>query len=123
MTAIPSPTLTDLAERPKRIQRKRTAGWKMPPNTINVARPSVHGNKYRVGKDGDAAECVAKFRANWEYGLAHPLGKLALRPTLEKLRGKNLACWCRLDQPCHADVLLDLANAPSARAASESSHG
>jgi len=26
------------------------------------------------------------------------------------LRGKNLACWCALDQPCHADVLLELAN-------------
>ncbi len=28
----------------------------------------------------------------------------------ENLRGKNLACWCRLDQPCHADVLLSIAN-------------
>jgi len=27
-----------------------------------------------------------------------------------ELRGKNLACWCALDQPCHADVLLELAN-------------
>ena len=27
-----------------------------------------------------------------------------------ELRGKNLACWCRLDQNCHADVLLELAN-------------
>lgn len=26
------------------------------------------------------------------------------------LRGKNLACWCPLDQPCHADVLLEIAN-------------
>jgi hypothetical protein len=26
------------------------------------------------------------------------------------LRGKNLACWCALDQACHADVLLELAN-------------
>lgn len=31
-------------------------------------------------------------------------------PDLAPLRGKNLACWCRLDQPCHADVLLRLAN-------------
>lgn len=27
------------------------------------------------------------------------------------LRGKNLACWCRPGQPCHADVLLEIANA------------
>lgn len=28
------------------------------------------------------------------------------------LRGKNLACWCALDQPCHADVLLEIASSP-----------
>jgi protein gp37 len=28
----------------------------------------------------------------------------------QELRGKDLACWCPLDQPCHADVLLELAN-------------
>lgn len=30
---------------------------------------------------------------------------------LQELHGHDLACWCRLDQPCHADVLLELANA------------
>ena len=35
----------------------------------------------------------------------------ALADHLHELRGKNLACWCPLDQPCHADVLLELANA------------
>jgi len=33
---------------------------------------------------------------------------------LGELRGHDLACWCPLDQPCHADVLLELANAPEA---------
>jgi len=33
---------------------------------------------------------------------------------LGELRGHDLACWCPLDQPCHADVLLELANAPVA---------
>lgn len=97
---------------PVRVQRKRTKGWKMPPNTVYVGRPSLHGNKYRIGVDGDAAECVAKFREDWVFGLSHPIGALALQPTLTKLRGKNLACFCRLDQPCHADVLLELANSP-----------
>lgn len=97
----------------RRIQRKRTKGWRMPENTISVGRPSIHGNKYKVGVDGDAAECVAKFRADWAFGMSHPLGKLALQPTLTKLRGKNLACWCPLYQPCHADVLLELANTPA----------
>jgi len=35
----------------------------------------------------------------------------ALLQALPSLRGKNLACWCSLDGPCHADVLLELANA------------
>jgi hypothetical protein len=29
---------------------------------------------------------------------------------LAPLRGHDLVCWCPLDQPCHADVLLELAN-------------
>jgi len=95
---------------PQRIQRKRSKGWTMPAGAIYVGRPSHHGNKYRVGTDGDAAECVRKFRADWVWGLEHPLGRLVLTSTLDKLRGKDLACWCRLDQPCHADVLIELAN-------------
>ena len=39
-----------------------------------------------------------------------PIG-LPPRPDLAALRGRDLACWCALDQPCHADVLLELANA------------
>jgi len=41
---------------------------------------------------------------------------LILPELIEPLRGKNLACWCRLDQPCHADVLLKIANAPACEA-------
>ena len=53
----------------------------------------------------DAVECYREMitgaegeRADW------------LRAHLPELRGKNLACFCPLDQPCHADVLLELAN-------------
>lgn len=35
-----------------------------------------------------------------------------LLESLGELRGLDLACWCPLDQPCHADVLLELANTP-----------
>lgn len=44
--------------------------------------------------------------------LAHPK-TLPPRPDLSPLRGKHLACWCRIGQPCHADVLLRLAHAPA----------
>lgn len=37
---------------------------------------------------------------------------VVLRHALPALRGLSLACWCRLDQPCHADVLMELANRP-----------
>lgn len=92
---------------PKRIQRKRTKGWKMPPNTIYVGRPTKYGNPFRIGDTHpvfhdvkmDAQDAVDMY----EWGMSY------IRPDLSELRGKDLACWCPLDQPCHADVLLKLA--------------
>lgn len=89
---------------PQRVQLRRLRGWKMPPNTVSVARPSAWGNPFRVGKDGDAVRCVAKFRA---WLLADATRVLAAQ---KSLRGKNLACYCGPDNPCHADVLLEIAN-------------
>lgn len=93
-----------MADTPKRIQRKRTKGWKMPPNTVYVGRPTRWGNVFQVGKDGTAEECVARYRRLYRFGM------LADKDLMRGLRGYNLACWCPLDQPCHADVLLDIAN-------------
>ena len=100
--------------KPHRIQRKRIKGWKMPPNTVSVTRPGRYGNPYTIkqareagykGSDAELAQmCVDMFRREMP-----DFAKLAYR--LE-LRGKNLACFCPLDQPCHADVLLELANSP-----------
>ena len=91
---------------PKRIQRKRTKGWRMPENTVYVGRPGIWGNPYVVGKGfpriQTAAEAVERYRAKC-YGPVHYAGTSILR-------GKDLACWCPLDQPCHADVLLEWAN-------------
>ena len=102
---------------PIRIQRKRTNGWRMPENTVSVARPPF-GNPFRVGAGPlagtidsvpidcpDAATAVSRFR---EYLRKYRSVELAARI---KLRGKNLACFCPLEQPCHADVLLEIANA------------
>jgi hypothetical protein len=83
----------------ERIQRKRVKGWKMPANTISVCRPGKFGNPYVVGKDGTAGQCAEKFRLH--------LNELLDSQALEELRGKNLACWCKIGQPCHADVLLE----------------
>ncbi len=92
---------------PKRIQRNRTKGWKMPDNTIYVGRGSKWGNHFAVSKYGrDGA--VDKFR---QY-IGHPNSPhdFEFQDIEEELTGKNLACWCREDQACHADVLLEYAN-------------
>jgi hypothetical protein len=88
---------------PNRIQLSRRKGWRKPPGTVVVARPHRWGNPYRVGLEAsDAAEAVALYR---EHLLRHPrLVELAAR----ELAGKDLACWCPPDQPCHADVLLEI---------------
>jgi hypothetical protein len=117
---------------PKRIQRKRTKGWKMPANAVYVGRPTkwgnpfvVHGDHMLHGRAQTMAPSVALgcFRAAVHQGawfsqpLPWPKGKIpdqltTVEEVQRELRGKDLACWCPLDQPCHADVLLEIANAP-----------
>jgi hypothetical protein len=69
----------------------------MPPNTVYVGRPTKWGNPFK-GKDRD--EIIRQYRLWITRGALDPY----------ELRGKNLACWCPLDKPCHADILLELAN-------------
>ena len=89
---------------PKRIQRLRIKGWKMPLNAIYVGRPTRFGNPYTVKEYGDAASAVSLFKADQCSSQSYR------RQVRAVLRGKDLACWCPLDQPCHADVLLKIAN-------------
>ncbi|RXF72097.1 DUF4326 domain-containing protein [Hansschlegelia zhihuaiae] len=108
---------------PVRVQLSRAAGWRMPDNTVKVDRSTQWGNPFVVGKTYPAVEgdlggslcgeakietagcAVAAFRA-WAEDESAPLGDLT------PLRGKNLACWCAPGEPCHADVLLEIANRP-----------
>lgn len=110
-----------MTERPIRVQLRRTKGWRMPPNTVNVARPGMWGNPFKVGEDGDVVHCVAEHRklVNGLPVSAWPKDERRANDALhapdvslirEQLRGKNLACWCRIGTPCHADVLLEIAN-------------
>jgi len=141
---------------PKRIQRRRTPGWRQPANAMYVGRPTKWGNPYSIGtgmysqvnalptneREFDKKEAV---RLMEEFQARHPSVKawrshptwtffrfdikdaysatLAYRLSvhwspgeLTELRGKDLVCWCQLTYPdstpypCHADVLLDLAN-------------
>lgn len=69
---------------------------------VYIGRPSKWGNPFVIGRDGDRAEVIAKFR---EHGIAHGLDVAARR----ELRGKTLGCWCS-PSPCHGDVLAEWAN-------------
>lgn len=108
---------------PERIQRKRTKGWRMPENTVYVGRPTKWGNPFQVIRDGrfwtvvDNNEVHYDTWPNKHSATLHTVSlfamdvELGLAPyPLDELRGKDLACWCPLDQPCHADVLLEIAN-------------
>lgn len=89
---------------PIRVQLSRKKGRRKPENTVVVARPAKFGNPFVVDA-GDRARAVALFCTHavgaWPFTVAEIRAELA---------GKNLACWCPLDQPCHADVLLRIAN-------------
>jgi hypothetical protein len=73
-------------------------------DAIVVARPSRWGNPYPLTEYG-RAKSITLYRKDLTRKLAKD-SKL-----LEPLRGKNLACWCAPDVACHADVLLEFANA------------
>lgn len=91
---------------PKRIQRKRTKGWKMPEGALYVGRPSQWSNHFVIGFAGDAQTCVLLYK----YYAVEPMLEIHGEEYFAELRGKDLACWCPLDQPCHADILLEVAN-------------
>lgn len=99
----------------------------MPPGAVSVTRRGPFGNPFVIGEGApfrftnsgdfratkslrliqDADQAVIFFRA-WLYS---PHGKAMRDLARQRLIGKNLACWCPLGQRCHADVLLDWANA------------
>jgi hypothetical protein len=110
---------------PERIQLSRTKGWRLPANTVKVDRSTRWGNpfkpadKYVAGPAGKAmgwspgdaigsVGAVMAFRSLMANNLR--LEPVKTGAMLDQLRGKNLACWCKLGTPCHADVLLELAN-------------
>lgn len=123
---------------PQRIQRKRTKGWRTPEGAVYVGRPTRWGNPFRPGercqlwhqdcsqdaRPGDMyrdwfdvvdpAHAVRLFRACLDPDDHRWTDMQPGVPSIEDVRhylaGRDLACWCPLDQPCHADVLLELAN-------------
>lgn len=73
-----------------------------PHDAIYVGRPSNWGNPFRIGRDGTREEVIRKFRG-------YILNNAKLLAALPELRGRDLICYCS-PLPCHADILLELAN-------------
>lgn len=109
-----------MPDAPRRIQRQRTKGWRMPAGAIYVGRGSRFGNPWIIGDPHPTvhhpmtAQDVTSLYADAVRMPLYCRGwSLDFDPRdVARLRGKTLACWCALDQPCHADVLLEIANAP-----------
>jgi hypothetical protein len=116
--------------KPRRVQLSRKRGFKLPPNTVVVSRPSKWGNPYKVS-DYQCMECDGKTpvprakalphqraMAHRDFGawlFCYPAGEALAAAAKKELRGKNLACWCPLptkgeEDICHAALLLRVAN-------------
>ena len=119
----------------KRIQYRKAKGWKLPDGAVYTGRPTKYGNPFRLDPHGRIIYLSTQARGwmPWSitggYHTQHVIdlyeqwirGELSSEvdlppiPDYKELAGKDLACWCDLDQPCHADVLLRLANQQSAK--------
>lgn len=120
--------------KPVRLQLSRKKGFSLQELSlatnglpaVNVARPSIFGNPFTVAALKEAgfssdrrrmhARVVDSFRnwldgsdRDWE-GHESTSARAAMMKNTPSLACCNLACWCRPDDPCHADVLLALAN-------------
>jgi hypothetical protein len=88
------------------------------PDAVIVSRPSKWGNPYKVGEpltvtvNGEPAGSINPDVDMVVWMFRRYVEHYAI--DLTDLRGRDLACWCPLDQPCHADVLLELANGHAA---------
>lgn len=109
--------MSDRLDRPRRIQRKRTKGWRMPEGAIYVGRPTVFGNPFHPPSDdrnkprpSDRLRRVENFRlwltdrrrSPW-FGREADEARSQLLTALPNLRGRDLACWCPVYKPCSYD--------------------
>ncbi len=108
---------------PKRIQLKRAKGWRMPACAKKVDRSTRWGNPFNATQIGATfqhagvpapiihLQAPPSLDRCLDMYVGYLRGRLDADPAfLEPLRGHDLACWCSLNQNCHADILLRLAN-------------
>ncbi|MGZ4443678.1 MAG: DUF4326 domain-containing protein [Nocardioidaceae bacterium] len=96
---------------PRRVRLQRTRGWRKPDGVVVVSRPSRWGNPFAIGELADGsvrtrAEAIELFR---DALMNDRLG-YTMADVRRELAGKDLACWCPYGEPCHADLLIEVAN-------------
>jgi hypothetical protein len=89
---------------PQRFQRSRRKGAQLPAGVVVVTRPTKWGNPHPL--DLGRAEAVRRYREDLLAGRL----EVTVEDAKRELRGRDLACYCPLDGPCHADVLIEVAN-------------
>jgi hypothetical protein len=118
---------------PKRIQLSRARGWRLPEGAVVVSRPTYWGNPFKVkekvkndsplwpyvkptlGADLPGFQITQASFLRVEAVVAAYSAWIIEQPGLmvrldDELAGRDLGCWCKLTEPCHADILLALAN-------------
>jgi hypothetical protein len=89
---------------PIRLQRSRRKGARLPEGAVVVTRPTRWGNPHPLALG--RAEAVRRYRDDLLAGRLD----VTVEDARAELAGRDLACWCPLDGPCHAEVLLEVAN-------------
>jgi hypothetical protein len=118
---------------PIRIQRKRIPGWRKPDNCVIVSRPSRFANPFalapaasqrgglldmwaveykgrKLGRWDDIADARAEAADRYARWIREPEQEPLRALARQLLYGRDLTCWCKTTEPCHADVLLEIAN-------------
>lgn len=99
---------------PVRLQLSRKRGFNLQAlsratnglDAVKVDRSTSLGNPFQVAKGTSTLLSVKAFRA-W---ITSPENATALENAIHLCKNKNIACWCKPGTPCHADVLLEIAN-------------
>lgn len=112
--------MTTAVRMPQRIQRQRVKGWRAPEGCVYVGRGSRWGNPFRVGTwypDGDPVELQRRATRqdivdqfdDYAHGLLVTKPSFTVEDIRRELAGRDLACWCKPSQACHADLLIRIA--------------
>ena len=81
----------------------RVVHCKREKHDVYIGRPSIFGNPFSIGRDGNREQVIEKYRA---YFLEKIKNNERFRKAVEGLRGKVIACWCK-PLACHGDVIVE----------------